>query len=142
IGAVVGTVSARRVQMTAMPQMVAIFNGVGGGAAALVSVAEFTQLNGAEDFARVLPSVFSVVIGAISFAGSCVAFSKLQELMTGRPITYPGQQVVNGLVAVVILALAVIVLATGQSWALVALLAVALLLGIAFVLPIGGADMP
>src|SRR5947209_13918046 len=110
IGAVVGTVSARRVQMTAMPQMVAIFNGVGGGAAALVSIAEFTQLNGAEDLARVVPSVFSVIIGAISFAGSCVAFAKLQELVTGRPITYPGQQVVNGLVAAVILALAVLVL--------------------------------
>jgi proton-translocating NAD(P)+ transhydrogenase subunit beta len=142
IGAVVGTVSARRVQMTAMPQMVAIFNGVGGGAAALVSIAEFTQLNGAEDLARVVPSVFSVVIGAISFAGSCIAFAKLQELMTGRPITYPGQQVVNGLIAVVIVALAVFVLVTGQSWGLIALLAAALLLGVAFVLPIGGADMP
>ena len=142
IGAVVGTVSARRVQMTAMPQMVAIFNGVGGGAAALVSIAEFTQLNGAEDLARVVPSVFSVVIGAISFAGSCIAFAKLQELMTGRPITYLGQQVVNGLIAAVIVALAILVLVTGQSWALVALLAVALLLGVAFVLPIGGADMP
>ena len=142
IGAVVGAVSARRVQMTAMPQMVAIFNGVGGGAAALVSVAEYTQAGGAEDLARVLPSVFSVVIGAISFAGSCIAFAKLQELMTGRPITYPGQQLVNGLMALAILGLAVAVLVVGHAPLLVALLAVALALGVAFVLPIGGADMP
>ncbi|HKT83219.1 MAG TPA: NAD(P)(+) transhydrogenase (Re/Si-specific) subunit beta, partial [Solirubrobacterales bacterium] len=142
IGAVVGTVSARRVQMTAMPQMVAIFNGVGGGAAALVSIAEFTQLNGAEDLARVVPSVFTVVIGSISFAGSCIAFSKLQELMTGRPITYPGQQVVNGALALLIVALAVWVVVAGHAILLFALLAAALLLGVAFVLPIGGADMP
>src|SRR5207302_1914196 len=117
-------------------------NGVGGGAAALVAVAEFTQVNGAEDFARVLPSELSVVIGSISFAGSCVAFAKLQELMTGRPITYPLQQVVNGVLALVIVVLAVYVLAAGQASALVALLVVALALGVAFVLPIGGADMP
>jgi NAD(P) transhydrogenase subunit beta len=141
IGAVIGTVSARQVQMTAMPQMVAIFNGVGGGAAALVSIAEFTQAGG-EDLSRVLPSVFSVVIGAISFAGSCVAFAKLQELMTGRPITYPGQQVVNALLAAVIVGLAVFVVVAGHAAVLFALLAAALLLGIAFVLPIGGADMP
>src|SRR5438105_3286392 len=142
IGGVIGTVGARVVKMTAIPQMVALFNGVGGGAAALVAVAELLKFGMHPPFAEVLPSVFGIVIGSISFAGSMVAFAKLQELMTGRPITYPGQQVVNGLLAVVILALAVIVLATGQSWALVALLAVALLLGIAFVLPIGGADMP
>ena len=142
IGTVIGAVSARRVQMTAMPQMVAIFNGVGGGAAALVSVAEFLHAGGNEDLARVLPSVFSVVIGAISFAGSCIAFAKLQELMTGRPITYPGQQVVNGLIALAIVALAVYVVVFGNTTVLVALLVIALLLGIAFVLPIGGADMP
>ncbi|HEX6487957.1 MAG TPA: NAD(P)(+) transhydrogenase (Re/Si-specific) subunit beta [Candidatus Dormibacteraeota bacterium] len=141
IGAVVGTVSARRVQMTAMPQMVAIFNGVGGGAAALVSIAEFTQAGG-EDLARVLPSVFSIVIGAISFSGSCIAFAKLQELMTGRPITYPGQQIVNGFIALVIVVVAVLVVVLGHPGLLFGLLFASLALGMAFVLPIGGADMP
>jgi NAD(P) transhydrogenase subunit beta len=144
IGAVAGTVGARRVKMTAMPQMVALFNGVGGGAAALVAVAELLKLNGAHpEFQTGFPSIFAIVIGGISFAGSAVAFAKLQELMTGTPITYPGQQVVNGLLAAGILALAIVVLAlTGSPAAFTALLVLALVLGVAFVLPIGGADMP
>jgi NAD(P) transhydrogenase subunit beta len=90
-----------------------------------------------------LPSVLSVVIGAISFSGSMIAFSKLQELMTGRPITYLGQQVVNGVVALAIIAFAVVLLAYAASpQFLVALLVLALVLGVAFTLPIGGADMP
>src|SRR5260370_5512410 len=100
IGAVIGTVGARIVRMTAIPQMVALFNGVGGGAAALVAFAELLFHLGANPpFSEVFPSVFSIVIGSISFAGSMVAFAKLQELMTGTPITYPGQQIVNGLLA-------------------------------------------
>ncbi|HEY4028316.1 MAG TPA: NAD(P)(+) transhydrogenase (Re/Si-specific) subunit beta [Candidatus Dormibacteraeota bacterium] len=144
IGGVAGTVGARRVQMTAMPQMVALFNGVGGGAAALVAVAELLKLNGARpEFQTGFPSIFAIVIGGISFAGSAVAFAKLQELMTGRPITYPGQQIVNGLLAAAILALAVLVLAvTGSAVVFTILLLLALVLGVAFVLPIGGADMP
>ena len=144
IGAVVGTLGGRRVKMTAMPQMVALFNGVGGGAAALVAVAELLQLAGARpEFQTGFPSVFAIIVGGISFAGSAVAFAKLQELMTGTPITYPGQQVVNALLALLIVALAVVLLAvTGQPAVFVAMLALALLLGVAFVLPIGGADMP
>jgi len=144
IGSVIGTVGARRVHMTAIPQMVALFNGVGGGAAALVAVSELLKLGGLRpEFQTGFPSVFAIVIGGISFAGSAIAFAKLQELMTGTPITFPGQQVVNGLLAVVIVALAVILLAvTGSAVVFTALLALALLLGIAFVLPIGGADMP
>jgi H+-translocating NAD(P) transhydrogenase subunit beta len=144
IGSVIGTVGARRVHMTAIPQMVALFNGVGGGAAALVAVSELLKLGGARpEFQTGFPSLFAIVIGGISFAGSAIAFAKLQELMTGTPITFPGQQVVNGLLALVILALAVILLAvTGSGVVFTALLALALLLGIAFVLPIGGADMP
>src|SRR5438094_7571757 len=140
IGTLIGTVGARMVRMTAIPQMVALFNGVGGGAAALVAVAELLKFGAHPPFAEVFPSVFSVVIGAISFAGSCIAFAKLQELMTGRPITYPGQQVVNGLIALAIIALAVYIVVFGNTTVLVALLVIALLLGIAFVLPIGGAD--
>jgi NAD(P) transhydrogenase subunit beta len=144
IGAVAGTVGARRVKMTAMPQMVALFNGVGGGAAALVAVSELLALNGSRpEFQFGFPSVFAIIVGGISFAGSAIAFAKLQELMTGTPITYPGQQVVNGLLAVAILALAVVLLAvTGSALVFTIMLALALVLGVAFVLPIGGADMP
>src|SRR6202521_2612112 len=97
IGAAVGAIGARMVKMTAIPQMVALFNGVGGGAAALVAVAELLSFGQHPSFAAAFPSVFSIVIGSVSFAGSMVAFAKLQELMTGTPITYPGQQVVNGI---------------------------------------------
>jgi NAD(P) transhydrogenase subunit beta len=144
IGAVAGTVGARNVRMTAMPQMVALFNGVGGGAAALVAVSELLKLSGARpELQTGFPSVFAIIVGGISFAGSAIAFAKLQELMTGTPITYPGQQVVNGLLALAIVALAVTLLAvTGSALVFTVLLLAALVLGVAFVLPIGGADMP
>src|SRR2546430_6132908 len=144
IGTLIGTVGARRVRMTAMPQMVALFNGVGGGAAALVAVYELSYILGTHPSpAESFPSVFSIVVGGISFAGSMIAFAKLQELMTGTPITYPGQQVVNGLVALAIVALAVYLIGfSNLALAFSALLVLALVLGVAFVLPIGGADMP
>src|SRR5205823_8148345 len=94
-------------------------------------------------FAEVFPSVFSIVIGSVSFAGSMVAFAKLQELMTGTPITYPGQQIVNLLLAATIVGFAIAVLAVASvPFSFVALMVLALVLGVAFVLPIGGADMP
>jgi NAD(P) transhydrogenase subunit beta len=129
--------------MTAMPQMVAVFNGVGGGAAALVALVELLDHGSHPGFALTFPSVLSIVIGSVSSAGSWIAFAKLQEVMTGTPITYPGQQVVNGLIGIVILALAVMVLAltSAPTW-FVPLLVLSLVLGVAFVLPIGGADMP
>ena len=143
VGVPIGAIAARRVHMTAMPQMVALFNGVGGGAASLVSIVELLDRSQHPAFQLALPSVLSIVIGGVSFAGSMVAFAKLQGLLTGTPITYPGQQLVNGLIAVVILGLAASVLAISSSPAtFIPLLALALLLGIAFVLPIGGADMP
>ncbi|HKW08694.1 MAG TPA: NAD(P)(+) transhydrogenase (Re/Si-specific) subunit beta [Candidatus Dormibacteraeota bacterium] len=143
IGTVIGTVGARMVRMTAIPQMVALFNGVGGGAAALVAVAELLRFNSNPPFSEAFPSVFSIVIGSISFAGSMVAFAKLQELMTGTPITYPGQQIVNGLIAALIIGFAIAVLAIASvPLTFVPLMLLALVLGIAFVLPIGGADMP
>src|SRR5437773_3405024 len=142
-GTIVGTVGARMVRMTAIPQMVALFNGVGGGAAALVAVAELLKFGVHPPFAEVFPSVFSIVIGSISFAGSMVALAKLQELMTGTPITYPGQQIVNGLLAAAIIGFAIAVLAIASiPFSFLSLLVLALILGVAFVLPIGGADMP
>jgi NAD(P) transhydrogenase subunit beta len=143
IGASVGTIGARRVKMTAIPQMVALFNGVGGGAAALVAVAELLTFGDHPAFTVAFPSVFSIVIGSVSFAGSMVAFAKLQELMTGTPITYPGQQLVNGLIAAAIVGFVIAVLAIASvPFSFISLMILALVLGVAFVLPIGGADMP
>src|SRR4030088_1236270 len=143
IGGAVGAVGARMVKMTAIPQMVALFNGVGGGAAALVAVAELLRFGAHPSFALSFPSVLSIIIGSVSFAGSMVAFAKLQELMTGTPITYPGQQIVNGLLAAAILGFVIAVLAVASiPFSFISLMVLALVLGIAFVLPIGGADMP
>jgi len=146
IGGGFGAVAARRVKMTAMPQMVALFNGVGGGAAALISWAEFHRKAPATGHLKVdisLAIMLSAIIGAISFAGSMVAFAKLQELIQGRPITYGGQQVVNALVLAAALASGIAVAAGAeQQWLVWALLACAAVFGVLFVLPIGGADMP
>src|SRR4030088_1747656 len=139
IGGAIGAVGARMVKKTAIPQMVALFNGVGGGAAALVAVAELLRFGDHPPFAEAFPSVFSIVIGSISFAGSMVAFAKLQELMTGTPITYPGQQLVNGLIAAAIIGFVVAVLAIASiPFSFVSLMVLSLVLGVAFVLPIGG----
>jgi NAD(P) transhydrogenase subunit beta len=146
LSAPIGAIAARTVKMTAMPQMVALFNGVGGGAAALVALADFHHVD--PDPGRIKADVgisimLSALIGGISFAGSLVAFAKLQELVSGRPIVYPGQKVVNAALLAGLVALALVVLAGPQRDVLViALLAGALLFGILFVLPIGGADMP
>ncbi len=143
IGVPIGAIGARRVKMTAIPQMVALFNGVGGGAAAVVAVSELLLKGSHPLFAVAFPSVFSIVIGSVSFAGSLVAFAKLQALLTGTPITYPGQQIVNGALALAILGLSVYLIAIASTPVIfVPLLILGLVLGVAFVLPIGGADMP
>jgi NAD(P) transhydrogenase subunit beta len=146
IGTVVGAVGARTVKMTAMPQMVALFNGVGGGSAALIAFSEFHNLApeagriGADETVSI---VLSALIGSVSFAGSLVAFAKLQELVSGRPIVYPGQKVLNAALLAGAVGLGVAVLVGPQEQGLlVALLACALAFGVLFVLPIGGADMP
>src|SRR5438128_2752351 len=146
VSAPIGAYAARAVKMTAMPQMVALFNGVGGGAAALVALSDFHQV--APEPGRIKADVgisimLSALIGSVSFAGSLVAFGKLQELISGRPIVYPGQKLVNGALLAALLVLAIVVLAGQQRQTLViALLCGALLFGVLFVLPIGGADMP
>lgn len=143
IGAAIGIPAARLVKMTAMPQMVAMFNGVGGAAAALVSLAEFAREAGTHPpIYHIVEVVLGVIIGCVSFTGSIISFAKLQELMTGRPVTYPAQQAVNGVLALCILAAAGAVIATATTAALVALLGLSLVMGVAFVLPIGGADVP
>ncbi|MGZ8694787.1 MAG: NAD(P)(+) transhydrogenase (Re/Si-specific) subunit beta [Gaiellaceae bacterium] len=142
----IGWYAARAVKMTAMPQMVALFNGVGGGAAALIAFAEFhdaTPFPGDLDLNVSVSIVLGALIGSISFAGSLVAFAKLQELIGGRPIVYPGQKVGNGLLMAAIAALGIAIVAGAEAQALLALLILgALAFGVLFVLPIGGADMP
>jgi NAD(P) transhydrogenase subunit beta len=143
IGTVIGVPAARLVKMTAMPQMVAIFNGVGGGAAALVSVTEFITLgHGSIAVYKICEVLFGVLVGSVSFAGSAVAFAKLQELMTGRPITYPAQQPINAAIGLTIFALVVVTIVTANTAVLVVVLLLSLVLGGIFVLPIGGADTP
>jgi H+-translocating NAD(P) transhydrogenase subunit beta len=146
LGALVGIYAALKVKMTAMPQMVALYNGAGGGAAALISTVEHYVVHGsAMNDVIAVSLVLSAIIGSISFSGSIVAFLKLQEVMTGRPVTYAGQQVVNATVLLAIVGLAgwfVVSLGTLPAWGYLALLFGALLLGVLFVLPIGGADMP
>lgn len=143
IGAAVAVPAARLVKMTAMPQMVAAFNGVGGGAAALIALSKFISApTGSLAIYQVVEVILGVVIGCVSFSGSCIAFAKLQELMTGRPITYPGQQVLNAIVAIGVLGLAIAICAGAASWLVVIIVALALVFGVAFVMPIGGADVP
>jgi proton-translocating NAD(P)+ transhydrogenase subunit beta len=134
------------VKMTAMPQMVALFNGFGGGAAALVAFADYHDTIGAPGHVagKIIVSIlFSAVVGSVSFAGSMIAFGKLQDVVTGNPVTVPGQKVVTAAIFVVILA-GCIYLGTGhESQALlVGVLIVSLILGVQMVMAIGGADMP
>ncbi|MBI1744190.1 NAD(P)(+) transhydrogenase (Re/Si-specific) subunit beta [Candidatus Acetothermia bacterium] len=143
IGSLVGAIGALRVKMTAMPQMVALFNGVGGGAAALIATVEFFRLASGGDInaGNALAMLFATLIGSISFSGSIMAWAKLQG-MVERPITYPMQQVVNAA-----LFLAVLGIAGYQLWQANAMLfgiffAISLVFGVLTVLPIGGADMP
>jgi NAD(P) transhydrogenase subunit beta len=146
VGGGFGAAAARRVKMTAMPQMVALFNGVGGGAAALISLAELHRIlpePGAPKVDISLAIVLAALIGSVSFAGSMVAFAKLQELIGGRPITYLGQQFVNGaLLLVGVAAGLALVSGVQREWLLWLLIATSLAFGVLFVLPIGGADMP
>jgi NAD(P) transhydrogenase subunit beta len=146
IGGGFGAFAARRVKMTAMPQMVALFNGVGGGAAALVSLAELHRILPQPGTPKVdigLAIVLSALIGSISFAGSMIAFAKLQELIGGRPITYAGQQFVNAALFLACAAAGIALVAGIQDeWLLWALVGGAAVFGVLFVLPIGGADMP
>jgi len=143
VGGIVGLVGARTVKMTAMPQMVALFNGVGGGAAALISLDEFHNFAGDLATVEATSTALSALIGAVSFSGSLVAFAKLQELISGRPIVFRGQQIVNAAIIGTAAVLGVWIAAGGDRQGLIyGLIVAALVFGVMFVLPIGGADMP
>ncbi len=146
-GGALGLFAARSVKMTAMPQMVALLNGFGGGASLLVGGAEFLRAELLDQQVPLFTGVtiqLAVLIGAVTLSGSLVAFAKLQELISGKQITYPGGQAVNALLFVAILALSGYQLATAEAllWPFYAVCALSLLLGVLLVLPIGGADMP
>jgi NAD(P) transhydrogenase subunit beta len=143
IGTAVGIPAARNVKMTAMPQMVALFNGVGGGAVALVAWAEFRHAGGDIPLEEMIPILFSAIIGSVSFWGSNIAFGKLQEILPGRPIMLPGQTFINAALLLVAVGCAVAIAAGEESEGLfIAILISAAILGNMVVLPIGGADMP
>jgi H+-translocating NAD(P) transhydrogenase subunit beta len=146
IGAAIGIPAARQVRMTAMPQMVALFNGVGGGAVALIAWVEFRDSGGYADVPLYVAifSLFGAIVGSISFWGSNIAFGKLQEILPGRPITLGRpQQLVNGLLfAGAVACAAAIAAGTREELLMIGVLVLAALLGNLIVLPIGGADMP
>ncbi|MEX2582716.1 MAG: NAD(P)(+) transhydrogenase (Re/Si-specific) subunit beta [Gemmatimonadota bacterium] len=147
VGTAVGYWMARSVQMTSMPQMVALLNGFGGAASLTVGGAEFLRAELTGDVLSVDASItiqIAVLIGAVTFTGSLVAFAKLQEIMTGRPILFAGQKAVNILIFVAILALSVYQVITPDPvlWPFWAVVGLSLLIGVMLVIPIGGADMP
>ncbi|VXA99795.1 NAD(P)(+) transhydrogenase (Re/Si-specific) subunit beta [Arthrobacter sp. 8AJ] len=139
VGSAVAAPVARRVKMTQMPQLVALFNGVGGGAAALVALLE---LGHADNPWMRVAIVFTLLVGAVSFAGSGVTFAKLQELMTTRPVVFPGLPVVMAVVLLAAIAAGIAVVLTASLPLAALLLALGLAAGVLLVLPVGGADVP
>jgi NAD(P) transhydrogenase subunit beta len=139
VGSGVAAPVARRVKMTQMPQLVALFNGVGGGAAALVALLELPH---AEDAWVRVAVVFTLLVGAVSFAGSAVTFAKLQELMTTRPVVFPGLPVLMGAVLLAAVGAAATVVLGGSLVLALLLLLLGLAAGVLLVLPVGGADVP
>ena len=143
IGSAIGAIIARKIQMTAVPQMVALFNGLGGCASALVALAEYNRFAGDLRIDVIISMVISLFIGAITFTGSLVAFGKLQGVIRSAPVTFKGQRFLNALLFTLFLIMGIIVIINpAYSTGLLVILAIAIILGILFVMPIGGADMP
>jgi len=143
IGATIGAIGAKKVQMTDMPQMVALFNGLGGGASTLVATSEYFQMTG-EPQANILATIMlSIFIGTLTFTGSIIAFAKLHGIMKGSPITFPGQKIFNGLAIIAVIVLTILfVQDPGCLPYLIAVLLISMVVGVTSVIPIGGADMP
>ena len=143
IGSAIGAIIARKIQMTAVPQMVALFNGLGGCASALVALAEYNRFAGDLRIDVIISMVISLFIGAITFTGSLVAFGKLQGVIRSAPVIFKGQRFLNALLFTLFLIMGIIVIINpAYSTGLLVILAIAIILGILFVMPIGGADMP
>lgn len=142
IGTAAGVPAARKVKMTAMPQLVALFNGVGGGAAALVAIVEYLRLGADASGGDVGATIFTVIVGSISFTGSVLTFLKLQELMTTRPVVFAGGRALIAVVLAAVVGSGVWVAVSRGSLSLGVLSVLALAFGVLFVLPVGGADVP
>lgn len=142
VGLAIGVPAARKVQMTQMPQLVALFNGVGGGAAALVAIVEYLHLGADATTAEVIFTVFTVIVGCISFSGSIITFMKLQELMTTRPVIFPAGRFIIAATLVSVLGVGGWVVSALGTTPLLVLAGLSLLFGVLFVLPVGGADVP
>ena len=145
LGAGAGLYSARTVQMTAMPQLVSIFNAVGGGAAALVGIHDYSRLVGAVHGVpetTTVTTLLDVIIGAVTFSGSIVAAGKLQGVIPSRPLVFPGARPVNAVIAVVAIGMSAFLISTASIAGLIVVIVAALAFGVTMVLPIGGADMP
>ena len=142
IGTIIGATFAIKVEMTQMPQMVAIFNGFGGGASALVAAAEFLKTGDITTF-TLSTIMISVFVGTLTFTGSFVAFGKLQGFISGKPVVFPGQQIINGLLALALLFMGIYAVTTAAEINLFfGVISIAAILGITLTIPIGGADMP
>jgi len=149
LGLIIGVPAARKVQLTQMPQLVALFNGVGGGAAALVAIVEYLKLGeeaakggGAIGAAVLIATIFTVVVGTTSFTGSIITFLKLQELMTTRPVIFPGGRFIIAGNLVAILVCSGWVYSAADTTSVLVLMALSAIFGVLFVLPVGGADVP
>jgi len=148
VAAAIGTYSSRAVKMTAMPQMVAAFNGMGGGAAAVIALSEAMQALGHGTYpglSQAIPGLFDMLVGSISFAGSIIAFLKLQEWMTSRAVSFKGQNAVNAIILIALVVLAIFIPIVPQANRLALdwiLIGGSVVLGVMFVVPVGGADMP
>ena len=142
IGAIIGATFAIKVEMTQMPQMVSIFNGFGGGASALIASAEFLSSGNINTF-TLSTIMISIFVGTLTLTGSIIAFGKLQGFISGQPIVFPGQQALNAILALVLLAISILVVQTsGEMNYFYGVIAISAILGITLTIPIGGADMP
>jgi H+-translocating NAD(P) transhydrogenase subunit beta len=142
VGTAGGVYGAQKVQMTQMPQMVALFNGVGGGAAALVALLELHEHGEAFDWFPLAATAFTIVVGSVSFAGSIVTFAKLQELMTSRPVIFPGLPVIFGGSFLAAVVLSAMLVNETHLWIGIVLALLGLVIGVLLVMPVGGADVP
>ena len=142
IGAGIGLYMARSVKMTAMPQLVSVFNAVGGGAAALVAVSDYMSAGSHIAAATSITTLLDVIIGSVTFSGSVIAAGKLQGLITSAPVSFPGARVVNVLLAAVAVGVGIYIIVSPSMIGLIVVIIAALVFGISMVMPIGGADMP
>ena len=142
IGAGAGLYYARTVQMTAMPQLVSVFNAVGGGAAALVGIHDYMQAGGSVSATTSVTTLLDVIIGGVTFSGSIIAAGKLQGLITSAPVSFPGARVVNGLLAAIAIGFGAYLIAVPSVGLLTVVIVASLVFGVSMVMPIGGADMP